>query len=392
MAILTDGNGTIYPLSKDCVDSIKDPRWPDLPPISCLSIATHFLHSAAPHQKNHVALLVLAFKKQILMPKILRCDLEGVRQGLAQLEGTILMDDILEEKSDGNHNLLHACVSACCPVTSKEPDTEVPFEKESLFGNFTWIETSEALLNSGVDEGLLNPSSSKNLAGPSMPTLSASDPNERRSYLLLILKGICEAPAFKHHLRGLLMAKDSNGLTPFMLAVSGRAYQAALILLNVITKIARENALDADSERRAMAQMVFPRGSNPDDSPLHVLCYNDTCSFTWTGDLHINQDIFECRTCGLTGSLCCCTECARVCHKGHDCKLKHTSPTAYCDCWQKCKCKALKAGHQNSRFELLSRLITDTDLVNIPNGRGENILLFLLQTVRRQLKEQKQFK
>ncbi|MCL4123792.1 UNVERIFIED_CONTAM: hypothetical protein GTU68_022994, partial [Idotea baltica] len=137
--------------------------------------------------------------------------------------------------------------------------------------------------------------------------------------------------------------------------------------------------------------MVFPRGSNHDDSPLHVLCYNDTCSFTWTGDFHINQDIFECRTCGLTGSLCCCTECARVCHKGHDCKLKHTSPTAYCDCWQKCKCKALKSGHQNARFELLSRLITDTDLVNTPNGRGENILLFLLQTVRRQVKEQKQF-
>ena len=51
------------------------------------------------------------------------------------------------------------------------------------------------------------------------------------------------------------------------------------------------------------------------------------------------QDIFECRTCGLTDSLCCCTECARVCHKGHDCKLKRTSPTAYCDCWEKCACK-----------------------------------------------------
>ena len=32
------------------------------------------------------------------------------------------------------------------------------------------------------------------------------------------------------------------------------------------------------------------------------------------------QDIFECKTCGLTGTLCCCTECARVCHKGHECK------------------------------------------------------------------------
>lgn len=58
------------------------------------------------------------------------------------------------------------------------------------------------------------------------------------------------------------------------------------------------------------------------------------------------QDIFECRTCGLTDSLCCCTECARTCHKGHDCKLKRTSPTAYCDCWEKCKCKSTVGGHQ----------------------------------------------
>lgn len=38
------------------------------------------------------------------------------------------------------------------------------------------------------------------------------------------------------------------------------------------------------------------------------------CVFLFT------QDIFECKTCGLTGTLCCCTECARVCHKGHECK------------------------------------------------------------------------
>ncbi|KAG0715755.1 E3 ubiquitin-protein ligase UBR5 [Chionoecetes opilio] len=176
-----------------------------------------------------------------------------------------------------------------------------------------------------------------------------------------------------------------------MLAVSGRAYQAALVLFDVIHRVALESALDAESVRRAVTQMIFPRGSNPDDSPLHVLCYNDTCSFTWTGAEHINQDIFECRTCGLTGSLCCCTECARVCHKGHDCKLKKTSPTAYCDCWEKCKCKALKSGHQTARFDLLSRLITETDLVNIANGRGENLLLFLVQTVGRQVTEQKQW-
>lgn len=167
-----------------------------------------------------------------------------------------------------------------------------------------------------------------------------------------------------------------------MLAVHTRAYPAALVLHDCIQRIATQTNSKLD--------MIFPTGSDPDHSPLHVLCSNDTCSFTWTGPEHINQDIFECRTCGLTGSFCCCTECARVCHRGHDCKLKKTSPTAYCDCWEKCKCKALIQGVQSARFELLCRLLTDTDLVTRPNGRGENILLFLVQTVGRQTVEQRQ--
>lgn len=39
----------------------------------------------------------------------------------------------------------------------------------------------------------------------------------------------------------------------------------------------------------ALYSMIFPEGSNPDNSPLYVICCNDTCSFTWTGAEHINQ-------------------------------------------------------------------------------------------------------
>lgn len=305
-------------------------------------------------------------------------------------------ETIVEEKCDGNRNILHACISTCCPVTSKESEGESVLEKDPILGSFAWPPSSSDTLSdtasgAGPDDDLITPSSSKTAPGPSMPTIGTSDPTERKSFSLTILRTICDSPSLAPHLRNLLIAKDSNGFTPFMLAVSGRAYQAALILFDVIHRVALESALDAESVRRAVTQMIFPRGSNPDDSPLHVLCYNDTCSYTWTGAEHINQDIFECRTCGLVGSLCCCTECARVCHKGHDCKLKKTSPTAYCDCWEKCKCKALKSGHQTARFDLLSRLITETDLVNIANGRGENLLLFLVQTVGRQVTEQKQW-
>lgn len=46
-----------------------------------------------------------------------------------------------------------------------------------------------------------------------------------------------------------------------------------------------ESRIDQD----ALNAMIFPPGSNPDYSPLHVVCCNDTCSFTWTGAEHINQ-------------------------------------------------------------------------------------------------------
>lgn len=169
-------------------------------------------------------------------------------------------------------------------------------------------------------------------------------PTERKNNALTALKLLCESPALEPHMLELLSAKDSQGQTPFMLGVSYRAYPAASIILDTIQMVAGKQAeVEGNSNeinehlrkrliyssivsrvfiinfyfavKNSMNSMIYPRGSNPDHNPLHVLCCNDTCSFTWTGAEHINQDIFECRTCGLTESLCCCTECARVCHK-----------------------------------------------------------------------------
>ena len=101
-----------------------------------------------------------------------------------------------------------------------------------------------------------------------------------------------------------------------MLAVRGRAYSAALLLFETAKKQAtKDDTLDQD----LFISMIYP-SVDSSLSPFHMICCNDTCSFTWTGTTHINQDIFECRTCGLLGTLCCCTECASVCHIGHDCK------------------------------------------------------------------------
>ncbi|XP_037923284.1 E3 ubiquitin-protein ligase hyd isoform X6 [Hermetia illucens] len=439
--LLRDGNSTIYPLAKDCVEAIKDPQWLDLPPVKAVAMTTLSLSSVGANLKSQVAVLALMTESQHLMPRILRCDLKGAVALLSQLEGDLRpqLQAVLNERCDGNRNIFHACVSMCSPTSNKDTDEKgsLPSRNSNSNSGSSGLdcispmnpyvhgrESRQVCLrevmnrvvhidgsvsnnppsstvddsgfmplsywppeydpNSGDEDSLTGQTT--NLSKHSAPTNTyISDPVQRRENAALILQQMCVSSVLKPHLQQLLSSKDAQGQTPFMLAVSCRAYEAGKILFNTIITLANGDPVVRDS-------MIFPPGSAPDQSPLYVICCNDTCSFTWTGADHINQNIFECKTCGLTGSLCCCTECAKVCHKGHDCKLKRTSPTAYCDCWEKCKCKALIAGNQAKRLALLCKLATDTDLVNKFNSRGESILLFLIQTVGRQMVEQRQYR
>ena len=205
-------------------------------------------------------------------------------------------------------------------------------------------------------------------------------------------------------------------MTPFMYAILIRSYQAAFTFLNTTAAIMHESysrtiseksdgelsEAESDVKNKAVDSLVmdylFPSGSHPDDSPLFILCLNDVCTYTWTGACkfginlmgetisvksvfifmstfiipagHIQQDVWECRTCQLVGTLCCCTECARTCHRGHDCKIKRSSPTAYCDCWEKSKCQCLVSGDEKIRLELFSKLVSmSTDLIVRPNSK-----------------------
>ncbi|XP_006566770.1 E3 ubiquitin-protein ligase UBR5 isoform X2 [Apis mellifera] len=406
--ILRDGNNTIYPLAKDCADAIRDPNWLDLVPVQCIGASTIPIPtcSNSTNMKNQVAVIALAFDNLLLMPRILRCDYESIKQVFCNLEqdhknNTTQIQSILMERCDGNRNILHACISMCSPTSNKENDQGIERElvSNTVDGPSAPIEEPiptlswppEAFDNtSGEEDSLLSIGTAsismmnKSGVGVTSNNTYIIDSVERRNNALLILKYMCESSVLAPHLKELLTAKDIQGQTPLMLAVSVRAYHAALILLDIIQKVGRD--------QKECSAMILPADANPDLSPLFVTCCNDTCSFTWTGTQHINQDIFECKTCGLIGSLCCCTECARVCHRGHDCRIKITSPTAYCDCWEKCKCRALIAGHQGARYELLCRLVVNTDLVTKINSRGESILLFLVQTVGRQLIEQRQYR
>ncbi|XP_043283698.1 E3 ubiquitin-protein ligase UBR5 isoform X2 [Venturia canescens] len=405
--ILRDGNGTIYPIAKDCADSIREPNWLDLAPVLCIGASTIPIPSCfnSSNLKNKVAVIALVFDNLMLMPRILRCDYDGVKQVFLNLEhdqkgNMAQIQSVLAERCDGNRNILHACVNMCSPSSNK--DNEQNIERElmtgAVDGSVTPMEEPIAPLSwppeldntSGEEDSLLSIGAAsismmnKSGTGSSSNNTYVIDSTERRNNALLVLKYMCENAVLAPHLKELLTARDAQGQTPLMLAVSVRAYHAALILLDTIQRVGRDG--------KDCSVMILPPDASPDLSPLFVTCCNDTCSFTWTGAEHIHQDIFECRTCGLTGSLCCCTECARVCHRGHDCKVKKTSPTAYCDCWEKCKCRALIVGHQGARYDLLCRLVTNTDLATKINSRGECILLFLVQTVGRQSVEQRQFR
>jgi hypothetical protein len=150
-------------------------------------------------------------------------------------------------------------------------------------------------------------SSSVSRASAKFPILMAKEAKphildnvERRSNALAGLRIICESPVFLHRLEALLAMQDAQGNTPFMAAVANRSYPAALVLFEAAQKVSKESSNDLETQKKTLMSMLYPKGSPADDSPLHVICCNDTCSFTWTGAEHINQDIFECLTCGLT--------------------------------------------------------------------------------------------
>lgn len=132
--ILRDGNNTIYPLAKDCADAIRDPNWLDLVPVLCIGASTIPIPtcSNSTNMKNQVAVIALVFDNLLLMPRILRCDYESIKQVFCNLEqdhknNATQIQSILMERCDGNRNILHACISMCSPTSNKENDQGIKF-------------------------------------------------------------------------------------------------------------------------------------------------------------------------------------------------------------------------------------------------------------------------
>ncbi|RMC15082.1 hypothetical protein DUI87_07262 [Hirundo rustica rustica] len=340
--ILRDGNGTIYPMAKDCMGGIRDPDWLDLPPISSLGMGVHSLTNLPANStiKKKAAIIIMAVEKQTLMQHILRCDYEACRQYLMNLEQAVVLDQnpqmlqtFLGHRCDGNRNILHACVSVCFPTSNKETKEEEEAERSERNTFAERLSAVEAIANAisvvssngpgnragssssrslrlremmrrslraaGLGRHEAGASSSDHqdpvsppIAPPSwVPDPPAMDPGpstepsvveskDRKANAHFILKLLCDSVVLQPYLRELLSAKDARGMTPFMSAVSGRAYPAAITILETAQKIAKAEATSSEKEDDVFMGMVCPSGTNPDDSPLiylnaeHVACWN----------------------------------------------------------------------------------------------------------------------
>ena len=159
--ICRDGNGTIYPLAKDCTETIiREPISLNLGPVSTVSLGVFALsHNVINNAlnansnggpKTHAAVLGLALEPQMLMSAILRSDIDLLRERLALLSRyPHLYNSMIGELCDGNHNIIHVAVSACFPTSNKTnsgdgfanslDDDEVSFVDVSIGFDFLFV-------------------------------------------------------------------------------------------------------------------------------------------------------------------------------------------------------------------------------------------------------------
>ena len=80
-----------------------------------------------------------------------------------------------------------------------------------------------------------------------------------------------------------------------MYAITRRAYKEAVHIFHRAKKLVIENAEERTRENveaihAGLMEYIYPANSPLDHNPIYVLCCNDTCSYTWTKEKHINQE------------------------------------------------------------------------------------------------------
>ncbi|CDW54071.1 E3 ubiquitin protein ligase UBR5 [Trichuris trichiura] len=371
-----DGIGCVTPILKTTSLKPADPLLFG----STTAFSLGMTSIAVGEEKVKTAVTLFSHRMDDLARAVISCDLTTIKTFVEEAEKWKAVDDLrknfLSSRIGGNRNLLHACVAVSIPPTNRASESDIGYDDElySPSMDYSAADATRVMFDSRWEHMIAS-------------SRGVSD----------VLKFTTRPPRFgDHRCVPACPCRCANSFQcrsdPLSAChVDNRSFCRRSFQAQVLWRTIQTHMSSCSDANGFLMEAIYPKFSRPDDSPLHVLACNDTCSFTWTADEHINQDIFECRTCGLVGSLCCCTECAFVCHKGHDCTLKRTSPTAYCDCWERCKCRSLIAGNQEARLELFRSLLNVPALHSKLNGRKEHIALFLARTLTRQIAEQRQF-
>lgn len=278
ISLLRDGNSCLFPVAHDCVDAIRDPVWLNLPPVRAIGMGVQPLRDVSQNQKNQVAVIALVLEPQTIMPAILKANAEAVGQVLSSAkrdmdsEGDVsILRSILSERCDGNRNIIHAAVSVSFPTSNKNTDSDASqYEALEIMPSSAAASASGSQPISGRNISLsemmrrarggdpvvdLQGSSQESdseyqpiprILWPSEESVQDGDTHGDQGFQsgsgqsdlgknqggLASLTGLLQSPVLRPHLFELLYARDATGQTPFMTAVTGRAYRAATIILD----------------------------------------------------------------------------------------------------------------------------------------------------------------
>ena len=63
-----------------------------------------------------------------------------------------------------------------------------------------------------------------------------------------------------------------------------------------------------------------------------MLLISEFCTFSTTGEVGIEQMLYNCITCNMLDGHCICKICINNCHKGHKVVFSEEDAEGYCDC------------------------------------------------------------
>ena len=397
---IQDVRGNLLPLIKTQSNTFKDVPYIPLPPVRALCSYFNFT--------SRISLVIFACDNHSLTPRIIS---NSPGQLFNEIKYTLkespLFTSMTAEYTNGNNNILHTAIGASLSRFGTSTE-EVIFNDINCNSSKGEVWKSVDIREDSTKYQQYESNFSTTIPSPSHQyDITSSAPSPNYSFIdsseaftagrddllhsnisnsedcIEILLNLMEM-----ELPRLLVEINLDGHTPFMQAVHERAYEVALHILTIALRLSNvPQSISYGND--FLLKIIFPPASFLDDNPLFMLSANDRCSVTWTGESHeISIDIYECRTCGLIGDYCCCSECSRVCHKGHDCKKKMQPMKAFCDCSKLCNCRALVSGNQVIRLTLFQELLKIGSLQTFMNSHGEYILNFLANTYSRQVREQ----